>query len=479
VHTEENSARGWVLALASISSLMTALDTLVVSTALTTIQRDFGAAVEELEWTVNAYALVMAALLMPAAALGDRFGRRRMFGLGLALFVGASVVCALATDAVALALGRALQGAGGAFVTALAMTLVGAAYPAERRGRALGILNGITGLAVLAGPGLGGVITHSLAWEWIFWLNVPIGLVVIPLLLSKVRESRGPDTTLDGPGVVLITGAVLGVVWALARGNAAGWASAEVLGALGIGGLLLIGFVAWERRAPEPMLPLRLLRRPGFVAGNLATIGMFIKVFGGVFFFSQFLQNALGFTPLQAGFGLIPWTSTLIVLGPVAGMLADRIGNRPVIVSGLATAAVGIGWVALVAEPGMSYGQLVLPFLVASIGGSLALPPTANAVLGSVPAADVGKAAGVNTMARELGGVLGLAILVAVFATTGSYASPATFVAGFTPAIGVCAVLVACGAIAGAFVPRRRTRAGEAEAPVSVPCGATGSDAPR
>jgi EmrB/QacA subfamily drug resistance transporter len=411
----------------------------------------------------------MAALLMPAAALGDRYGRRRMFGLGMALFVGASVVCALATDAVSLALGRALQGAGSALVTALAMTLVGAAYPAERRGRALGILNGITGLAVLAGPGLGGVVTASLSWEWIFWLNVPIGLVVIPLLFAKVRESHGPDTTLDGPGVALVTAGVLGVVWALARANAVGWASGEVLGALAIGGLLLVGFVAWERRAHQPMLPLRLLRRPGFVAGNLATIGMFISVFGGVFFFSQFLQNALGFTPLQAGFALMPWTSTLIVVGPVAGMVIDRIGDRPVIVVGLTMAAVGIGWVALVAKPGMSYGELVLPLLVAGIGGAMALPPTANAVLGSVPAADVGKAAGVNTMVRELGGVLGLAVLVAVFAATGSYASPAAFVAGFGPAIGVCAVLVACGAVAGAFVPGRRRGGQEVAAPAVAP----------
>jgi EmrB/QacA subfamily drug resistance transporter len=452
----DGSARRWVLALASISSLMTALDTLVVSTALTTIQRDFGARVEELEWTVNAYALVMAALLMPAAALGDRFGRRRMFGLGMVLFVGASVMCALAADAIALAIGRALQGAGGAFVTALAMTLVGAAYPAEGRGRALGILNGITGLAVLAGPGLGGVVTTSISWEWIFWLNVPIGLVVIPLIFAKIRESHGSDTALDGPGIVLVTAGVFGMVWALARANAIGWASGEVLAALAIGGLLLAGFVAWERRAPQPMLPPRLLRRPGFVAGNLATAGMFISVFGGVFFFSQFLQNALGFTPLQAGFALMPWTSTLIVIGPVAGMLIDRIGDRPVLVGGLTTAAVGIGWVAFVAEPGMSYAELALPLLVAGIGGAFALPPTANAVLGSVPTADVGKAAGVNTMVRELGGVLGLAVLVSVFAAAGGYASPDTFVAGFRPAIGVCAVLVACGAVAGAFVPGRR-----------------------
>ena len=453
---DTKTGRTWVLALASIASLMSALDTLVVSTALTTIQRDLDATVEELEWTVNAYNLVMAVLVMPAAALGDRFGRRLMFGTGLALFVVASAACALAPDILTLVVARAVQGAGTAFVIALAMTLVSAAYPPDRRGAAIGILQGVTGLAVLTGPGLGGVITDGFAWEWIFWLNVPIGLAVLPLLFAKVSESRGEDTALDVPGVALVTGAALGVVWALTRGNAAGWVSAEVLGAFAAGALLLAAFVARQRHATAPMLPPRLFRRPGFVAGNLATVGLFASIFGGVFFFSQFLQTGLGFTPLQAGLGLMPWTSTLFVLGPVGGVLADRIGNRPLLVGGLATAAAGIGWVALIAEPGMPYAQLVLPFLVASVGGSLALPAAANAVLGSVPHADVGKAAGVNSMLRELGGILSLAVLVAVFAGAGSYASPAAFVAGFTPAIGVCAVIVACGAVAAAFVPGRR-----------------------
>jgi EmrB/QacA subfamily drug resistance transporter len=447
--------RTWVLALAAVASLMTALDALVVSASLTTIQADLGATAEQLEWTVNGYNLVMAVLLMPAAALGDRYGRRRMFAAGIALFTVASAACAAAPDVVVLVLARALQGAGAAFVSALAMTLVSAAYPPERRGSAIGFLQGGAGIAVLAGPGLGGAITHTVGWEFIFWLNVPIGLAVLPLILLKCNESRGADTALDVRGLVLVVGAVLGIVWALARGNAVGWTSAEVLCAFAVGGAALVAFVGWERRAAEPMFPMRLLRCPGFVAGNVATIALFASIFGGLFFYAQLLQTGLGLTPLQAGLGLVPWTSTLIVLGPLAGRLADRIGNRPLIVAGLLTIAAGIAWTVLVARPGMPYAELVVPFLVTSIGGSMSLAPTANAVLGAVAATDIGKASGVNAMLRELGGVLGLAVFVAVFTGTGSYASPAAFVDGFAPAMGTCAAFVALSAAAVALRRRR------------------------
>jgi EmrB/QacA subfamily drug resistance transporter len=456
--------RTWVLALAAVASLMTALDALVVSASLTTIQADLGATAEQLEWTVNSYNLVMAVLLMPAAALGDRYGRRRMFAVGVAVFTAASAACAAAPDVVVLVVARAVQGAGAAFVSALAMTLVSAAYPSHHRGRAIGFLQGGSGIAVLAGPGLGGAITHAVGWEFVFWLNVPIGLAVLPLVLAKCNESRGADTALDVRGLLLVMGTVLGLVWALARGNAVGWTSTEVLGAFTVGGAALAAFVVWERRAAAPMFPMRLLRCPGFVAGNVATAGLFASIFGGLFFYSQLLQTGLGLTPLQAGLGLVPWTSTLIVLGPVAGRMADRIGNRPLIVTGLLTTAIGIAWVALVARPGMSYGELVVPFLVASIGGSMSLAPTANAVLGAVPPADIGKASGVNAMLRELGGVLGLAVFVAVFAGTGSYASPAAFVDGFGPAMGTCAVLVALSAAAVAV--RRRPAVRLAAEPV-------------
>src|SRR3954453_2296684 len=234
-----NTTRRWVLGLAAVASFMVALDTLVVSTALTTIRLDLGASVEQVEWTVNAYNLSFAVLLMTASALGDRFGRRRLFAAGLGLFALASAACALAPDAETLILARTVQGAGAALVMPLALTLVGAAFPPDKRGSAMGALQGLTGLAVASGPVIGGAVAQGLAWQWIFWINVPIGLLAVPLVLAKIPESRGAGGALDLLGVVLISGAALGVVWGLVRGNGSGWDSAEVVGSIAAGLSLL------------------------------------------------------------------------------------------------------------------------------------------------------------------------------------------------------------------------------------------------
>jgi EmrB/QacA subfamily drug resistance transporter len=457
------SATGWVLALASVASLMVALDTLVVSTALTTIRLDLGASIEQLEWTVNAYNLTLAVLLLPAAALGDRYGRRRMFTAGLGLFVGASAASALAPDAGSLIAARAVQGAGAALVITLALALVSAAFPAERRGSAIGILQGITGLAVVGGPVIGGAVADGIAWEWIFWLNVPIGLTAIPLALARIDESFGRDTALDIGGLGLVTGGALGLVWGLVRGNAAGWDSPEVVAALATGTALLVGFVSWERRAREPMLPMRFFRSRGFSSGNAGVFFLFAS-FGAVFFLAQFLQTGLGYDPLEAGLRLVPWTATLFVVAPIAGALSDRIGERQLLVGGLALQAVGLGWVALIAEPGLGYGELIAPLIVAGVGVSMAIPPAASSVIGSVAHDEVGKASGANSMLRELGGVFGIAILVAVFAGTGSYTSAEAFSDGFAPAIGVSAALSLLGAIAGMGLPGRPQNAGASTA---------------
>ena len=418
------SATAWVLALASVASLMVALDTLVVSTALTTIRLDLGASIEQLEWTVNAYNLTLAVLLLPAAALGDRFGRRRMFVAGLALFVAASAACALAPNAGSLIAARAVQGAGAALVITLALALVSAAFPAERRGSAIGILEGITGLAVVGGPVIGGAVAEGIAWEWIFWLNVPIGLAAIPLALARIEESFGGDTALDIGGLALVTGGALGVVWGLVRGNAAGWNSPEVVVALAIGAALLVAFVAWELRARAPMLPMRFFRSRAFSAGNAGVFFLFASLFGAVFFLAQFLQISLGNGPLDAGLRLVPWTATLFIVAPIAGALADRIGERPLLVGGLSLQAVGLGWVALIAEPGLAYGELIGALIVAGVGASMAIPPAASSVVGSVAQDEIGKAAGANSMLRELGGVFGIAILVSVFAGAGVMPPP-------------------------------------------------------
>src|SRR5215218_1112513 len=446
----------WVLALTGIGSLMAALDTLVVSTALTEIRRDLGASIEQLEWTVNAYNLSFAVLLITGAALGDRFGRRRLYAAGLALFAAASAVSALAPDVGWLIAARAVQGAGSALIMPLGLALLSAAFPPERRGTAIGIFSAITGLAVASGPLIGGAVVEGINWQWIFWLNVPIGLVAAVLALARLDESHGPDTSLDLRGLALITGGALGLVWGLMRGNQVGWISPELIASLTAGVLLLAAFVAWERRAAEPMLPVRYFRSRSFSAGNTAIFLTFASLFAAVFFYAQLLQIGLGYDALGAGLRLMPWTATFLTVAPLAGALADRIGERPLMVTGLALQAAGMGWLALIAEPGMAYTQMLAPFIVAGVGVSMAIPAAQNSVVGSAGSDAIGKAAGANSMMRELGGVFGIAVAVAVFGGAGSYASAASFVDGFGPAIGVAAGLSLAGAIVGLALPTRR-----------------------
>jgi EmrB/QacA subfamily drug resistance transporter len=446
----------WVLVLTSIASLMVALDVTVVSTALSSIRMHLGASVDQLEWTVNAYGLSFAVLLMTGAALGDRFGRRRLFVAGMLLFVAASAACALATSIGWLIAARAVQGAGAAVIAPLSLALLSAAFPPERRAWALGLFGAITGLAVVAGPVLGGAVTEKLAWQWIFWLNVPIGLAAIPLVRRRIEESFGPRARLDGPGLVLVTAAALGIVWGLVRGNAAGWSSLEVIVTLAGGAIASVVFVLWELRAREPMLPMRLFRSPAFASGNAATLLMFGALFSAVFFMAQFLQTTLGLSPLQAGVRLIPWTGTVIVVSPIAGALVGRVGERPLLVGGLLMQAAGFGWVALLARTGLPYSHMIPALIVAGVGISTALPAAQNAVVGAVEPAEIGKASGTVSTMRQLGGAFGLAVGVAVFTGAGSYASPAAFSDGFAPAIAVSAALSLAGAFAALPLGTRR-----------------------
>lgn len=445
----------WVLILGSVASIMAALDTLVVSTALSTIRRDLGASIEALEWTVNAYNLSFAVLLMTAAAAGDRLGRRRMFATGLALFTAASVACALAPSVEVLIAARVAQGAGAALVMTLALALVSSAFPPERRGLAIGVLQGVTGLAVACGPLVGGLVAEGLAWEAIFWLNLPIGLIAIPLVLRQLPETFGPDTAFDIRGLALVTGGALGIVWGLVRSNSAGWASAEVVGTLASGVVLLCAFVGWENRAPHPMLPMRLFRSRAFSAGNVAIFCTYGSLFAAVFFFAQFLQTTLDYGPYDAGLRLLPWTVTLFVCAPLAGALTDRIGERPLMAGGLALQAAGMFWIASIADTQLSYDEMVAPLVVAGCGVSMALPAVQSSVVRAVAHDDIGKAAGVNSTMRELGGVFGIAVAVAVFSYAGSFASPAAFAEGFSPAITGAAFLSLAGAVAGLWLPGR------------------------
>lgn len=448
--------QGWTLVLASLGVFMVALDTLVVSTALPVLRVDFGASIGDLEWTVNAYNLSFACCLITGAALGDRFGRRRMFAVGLAVFTAASAMAALAPSVGALVAARAVQGGGAAIVMPLTLTLITEAFPAEKRGMAVGLWGGISGLAVAAGPIVGGAVIDGLSWHWIFWLNVPIGVALIPSARARLAESFGPAARMDGVGLLLAGAGFLGLTWALVRANTVGWTSGETLGVLAVGAIVVAAFVAWERRTPAPMVPLALFQRRGFVTANGVSFFMWAALFGAVFLMSQFLQTALGNSPFQAGLRILPWTAMPMLIAPIAGTLADRYGNRPFMALGLALQGIGLGWVAAIARPGMPYLEMGVALTVAGVGTSMCFPTVANAVVGSVPVARVGVASGVNSAIRELGGVCGVAVLAAAFTHHGVYGSPQAFTDRFSIALWVAVGLSAAGIVPALLSVRPR-----------------------
>jgi EmrB/QacA subfamily drug resistance transporter len=338
----EKKAEGWVLVLTSIASFMVVLDTLVISVALSTIRKKLHASLEELEWTVNIYSLCFAILLITAVSVGDRFGRKRVFISGILLFVAASVVCALSTSTKGLIIARAIQGIGAAFVLPLAMSLLAHAIPPERRSKALGIFSGITGLGILAGPVVGGVITEGIAWQWIFWINVPIGLLLIPFIARRIKESWGNDVTFDIRGLLYATLTSFGLMWGLIRGNQVGWLSAEIIFAFAVGILFTIIFIWWENKTAGPMIPMQFFKSPRFALGNLSTFLLSSTTFSSVFFIAQFLQIEQGFAPLEAGLRVLPWTATLFIIAPISGRLANKIGERFLISAGLFLQAIAL-----------------------------------------------------------------------------------------------------------------------------------------
>jgi EmrB/QacA subfamily drug resistance transporter len=455
----------WTFIVTSVAVFMVSLDNLVVTTALPVIKHDLGASLQGLEWTVNAYTLTFAVLLLTGAALGDRFGRKRMFLVGLAVFTFGSAAAALAPSIDWLVAARALQGVGGAIVMPLTLTILSGAVLPARRGLALGIWGGVSGLAVAIGPVVGGAIVEGVSWQWIFWLNVPIGLVLLPIAWRRLTESKGTNRSLDLPGLGLASVGLFGIVWGLVRGNAHGWTSLGVAGPIAVGIVLLGAFVVWELRAREPMVPMQFFRKRAFSAANATSLLMSFGMFGAIFLLAQFFQVVQGYSPLQAGLRTLPWTAMPIFVAPVAGILSDRIGARPLIVAGMALMAAGLGWIALITTPTVAYGRLVPAFVMAGVGMSLYFAPVANLVLGAVRRSEEGKASGVNNTVREVGGVFGVAVLASVFSAAGSYASPQAFVDGMTPAIWVGAAAVALAAVAAIAIPRRQ---GVAPDPVSL-----------
>jgi EmrB/QacA subfamily drug resistance transporter len=454
-----------VLGLTSIAYFMVVLDSLVVVTALPRMQQDLHADLAALQWTVNSYGIAFAAGIITAAALGDRFGRRRIFTVGLALFTLSSAVCALASDAAALIVARTVQGLGAAVVLPLSLTILTTAFPPQRRGLIVGIYGGLAGLAVAAGPLVGGAVTESLDWHWIFWLNVPIGLLATTLGARLLPESHGAAQRLDLSGVVLVTGGVVALVWALVRAGDVGWSSPETVGTLLIGCALLPAFVWWQRRARAPLVPMGLFRSQTFAVGTVTTFLMSGATFAAAFLITQEFQ-ARGYSPISTGLRLLPFFATPMLISPFAGAISDRIGRRPIMVTGLALQALGFAWVAARGSLHTSWVELIIALLVAGVGISMALPTVPTAVLNAVPTTQLGKASGINYMAQRLGTVFAIAIGTAVFSAHGHLGDPAAVTAGFRPALWstvAFAVLAAVTALA-ITAPAHRTTAPRASA---------------
>jgi EmrB/QacA subfamily drug resistance transporter len=450
----------WTFVITSTALFMATLDNLVVTTALPVIRRDLHAGLGGLEWTVNAYTLTFAVLLLTGAALGDRFGRRRIFALGIAIFTTASAAAALAPSIGALDAARAVQGLGGALLMPLTLTILSAAVPPERRGVALGAWGGISGLAVAFGPLVGGAVVDGLSWHWIFWLNVPIGLALVPLALTRLDESRGPQAKLDLRGLALASTGLFGIVWGLVRANTVGWSSPEILAAFAAGAALVVAFVAWELRTDAPMLPMRFFRNRTFALVNVASLLMSFGMFGVVFFLAQFFQTVQHVTPLASGLRILPWTAMPMVVAPIAGALTDRIPGYRIIGTGLALQAAGLAWIATVMHAGTAYGELVGPFVLSGIGMGMFFAPVANVVLSAVRPEEEGQASGANSAVRELGGVFGVAVLASVFAHYGGYGSGTAFTDGVVPSVWIGAAVVLVGALAAFGIGLRRRHAG-------------------
>jgi EmrB/QacA subfamily drug resistance transporter len=433
----------------SLAGFMIGLDATVVATALPTIHATLHASASALGWTVSAYSLAFAALILTGTALGDLFGRRRVFLAGFAVFTLASAACALAPSAAWLIAARAVQGAGGGIATPLSLVLITEAFPPQRRGAVVGAWGAITGVAVGFGPVIGGAIVQGIAWPWVFWVNVPVGIVLVTLGRRLLAESRGPSRRLDPAGLVLATGAIFAITDALLRGPQAGWHSAEVLSLFGIGAALAAAFVLAERRSAHPMVPPSLLANPMLRAAATTRFLLFATILGSAFMVPQYLQLAHGFSPLRTGLGLLPFTGPMMAIAPIAGKIADRFGERAPIMAGFALDAAGFTLLGLTVTATSGYLTVAAPLLLAGVGVGLAVPTTVSASLRAVGPQQVGLASGVGSTLQNIGGVFGVATAAAVFAGAGSYLSPGDFVHGLRPALLALAALAALGALAG------------------------------
>ena len=455
-HRRGRTVPAWLaIAAASIPMFMATLDNLVMTSALPVIQRDLNASVGQLQWFMNAYTLAFATLMLTLSALGDRLGRRRVFLWGIVLFALASIASALSTTSGMLIAARAVQGVGAAAIMPLSLTLLAGAVPLAKRALAIGIWGGVSGLGIALGPVIGGAVVDGVSWQAVFWINVPVAAVAIPLALYALGESKGKRQPLDPLGVVLAGAAVFLGVWGIVHGNDDGWTSATVLGALVAAVVLLVAFVVRELRTPFPVMPLRLFRSRQFSLANVIGLTFTLGMMGAVFLLSQYLQIVMGYSPFEAGLRTLPWTAAPMVVAPIAGLLAPRLGVRTLLVTGLVLQGLSLLWMASLIVPGATYGSMVPAFVMAGAGMGLTFAPNATAVLADMPEADHGTASSTNATLREIGVALGIALLTAVFLGAGGSLTPTGYIDALAPALYVGAGSVAVAVVAAALMPGR------------------------
>lgn len=446
----------WVAVVAaSLPMFMATLDNLVMTTALPVVRADLGSTVGQLSWFLNAYTLTFATFMLPAATLGDRLGRRRVMLAGITVFTLASIASALSTSSEALIAARAVQGLGAAAIMPLSLTLLASAVPPAMRAAAIGIWGGVSGLGVALGPVVGGAVVEGVSWQAIFWLNVPVALVAVPLLLWATPESRGTWQRLDPVGTLLLGGAVFLGIWGIVHGNDDGWSAPTVLGPLVVAALLVPAYVAWARGRSHAVLPLRLFESRGFSVANVIGLTFTIGMFGAVFLLSQYLQIVQGYSPLEAGLRTLPWTAAPMVVAPIAGAISGRTGLRSLLVVGLVLQTASLIWFAWLTETGQSYGAFVPALALAGIGMGLTFAPSATAVLEGLPDGDFAIASSANSTIREFGVALGVALLTAVFLGNGGQLSPVGYDGAVGPALLTGAAAVAVALVAALFAPGR------------------------
>jgi EmrB/QacA subfamily drug resistance transporter len=449
----------WLAVLAtSLPMFMATLDNLVMTSALPVIRTDLVASVDDLAWFVNAYTLAFATFMLPAATLGDRWGRRRVMLGGLTLFTVASIASALSLSPGALIAARAFQGIGAAAVMPLSLTLLAAAVPTAMRPLAIGIWGGVSGLGVALGPVVGGAVVEGVSWQAIFWLNVPVALIAGPLLWGAVNESFGRVQRIDLRGTLLLGGAVFLGVWGIVHGNDDGWTSPKVLVPLVVAALLVPAYVLHASSASRrafAVLPLRLFASRGFTVANIIGLTFTVGMFGAVFLLAQNLQIVQGYSPFEAGLRTLPWTAAPMVVAPLAGLLAPRTGLRALLVTGLMLQTGSLVWLAVVTEAGSSYSSFVPGLVMAGVGMGLTFAPSATAVLDGLPDDDFGTASSANSTIREFGVALGVAGLTAVFLGHGGELTPTGYDGAIGPALLVGAAAVAVATVAAFFAPGR------------------------